>query len=329
MIKPVVSIIIPVYNAEKYILETLNSLQQQDFPDWEAICVDDGSTDNSTRIIQEQSKNDHRIILKKRMSEQRGGSVCRNIGINFAKGEFLIVLDSDDLLTPNCLIQRLHYIKNSKFDFACFPVATFIDGTQNYVKSDLINVTDYKYFFASSRAAWHTMSTIWRTSFLRNIGGFDESFPRLQDIETHFRAILNSDNYLVVKNVEADCLYRLFDQGYSVNKQELTVSAYSHFIKLLEQNINKGYLSDKSKFSRSMMLMYSNLRFIRYSLKNHGSSAMFANNLHSDCILNSIDSYSQYICKFLNSDFSNPLLIYMQIVCAKIANKYTIHFFLK
>ena len=91
---PKISIIVPVYNVEKYLNKCLNSLINQTFKDIEIILINDGSTDNSEKIIKEYMKKDKRIIL---LSKENGGQgSARNVGIRNSKGEFIMFVDSDD-----------------------------------------------------------------------------------------------------------------------------------------------------------------------------------------------------------------------------------------
>ena len=101
MIKDVVSIIIPVYNSEKYILETINSILNQDYPFFELILVDDGSSDDSFLIIEEYVKNDIRIKYFKKNNS--GAAETRNYGLKYATGDYIFFLDSDDLIEKDTL----------------------------------------------------------------------------------------------------------------------------------------------------------------------------------------------------------------------------------
>lgn len=93
-----ISVIVPVYNVEDFIKKSICSLKEQTFTDFEVIIVDDGATDNSINIAQENTKNDPRFIY---VSKINGGlSDARNFGINLAKGEYLAFLDSDDYYSP-------------------------------------------------------------------------------------------------------------------------------------------------------------------------------------------------------------------------------------
>src|SRR5688500_10558850 len=97
---PIVSVVIPVYNRVTLIQETLQSIIDQIYPYWEAIIVDDGSTDGSYDLVLKIAESDRRIKAFRRDREPKGAPVCRNIGVTKSAGQFLIFLDSDDLLAP-------------------------------------------------------------------------------------------------------------------------------------------------------------------------------------------------------------------------------------
>ena len=102
--RPRVSVIMPVYNNEAYLRQTLDSLKQQTFPDFEALCVDDGSTDRSAGIIREYAAKDPRFHY---IHQENSGAGCaRNHGKRKARGEYIAFLDGDDLYAPTYL-QRM------------------------------------------------------------------------------------------------------------------------------------------------------------------------------------------------------------------------------
>ena len=101
MEKKIVSIIIPIFNTKNYISRCLESVITQTYPHWEAICVDDGSTDGTEKILDEIAAKDSRI--KVHHTKNEGVSVARNVGIKIAEGDFVIYLDSDDFLHPQTL----------------------------------------------------------------------------------------------------------------------------------------------------------------------------------------------------------------------------------
>ena len=103
------SIIIPCYKVERYIRECLNSVLVQSVSDWEAICVDDGSPDNTGIILDEYALYDSRIKV---IHQENGGlSAARNAALKIAQGEWLYYLDSDDLMPPNVMKDALETLK--------------------------------------------------------------------------------------------------------------------------------------------------------------------------------------------------------------------------
>ena len=109
MEKGLVSIVTPVYNGAKYVCETIDSVLRQTYANWEMIVVDDGSKDNSAEIINEYVRRDKRIVL---LRQANGGSAsARNNGIRNAKGQYIALLDADDLWEPDFLESQLALMK--------------------------------------------------------------------------------------------------------------------------------------------------------------------------------------------------------------------------
>ncbi|MDE5802908.1 MAG: glycosyltransferase [Lachnospiraceae bacterium] len=121
--KEKVSIIVPVYNAEKYIRETVDCVKAQTYPDWELLLVEDGSTDESLRILEELEKGDTRIHV---LQQENGGAArARNHGLSKAEGRFVAYLDADDLWSPDKLEKQLAFMaeKDAAFSFTGYEFA--------------------------------------------------------------------------------------------------------------------------------------------------------------------------------------------------------------
>ena len=114
-----VSIIVPVYNVKKYIVETMDCVRAQTYADWELLLVEDGSTDGTKQIIQDyiQRTADERICLIEQ-SENRGAAKARNDGVSQAKGRYIAYLDSDDLWEPEKLEMQLAFMKKKEAAFS-------------------------------------------------------------------------------------------------------------------------------------------------------------------------------------------------------------------
>ena len=98
---PKISVIIPVYNVEKYITQCLESLVNQTMNDLEFVCVNDGSTDNSLNILKNYAEKDSRFVIINQTNQ--GAGVARNTAIKAAKGEYLVCLDPDDWFELNAM----------------------------------------------------------------------------------------------------------------------------------------------------------------------------------------------------------------------------------
>jgi len=176
---PLVSVVIPLYNKEKWIERTLLSVLNQSFTDWEAIIVDDGSTDQSVRVVEEFIRNHQGnwILLK---NSNSGQCRTRNTGIARAKGEYIAFLDADDIWSRNKLFDQVETLKKDNgISLVISPYIIFSDINKdaNYrlvlhkgVKRTLNRWLQMRGYGAGTESAGMT-----RSSLLREIGGFDEN----------------------------------------------------------------------------------------------------------------------------------------------------------
>ncbi len=166
-----ISVIIPIYNVEKYLEKCLESVINQTYKDLEIICVDDCSPDNSNKIVQEYLKKDSRIKLIQR--EKNGGlSAARNSGLNKATGEYVYFLDSDDWIAPDFLEKMYEVIteKNQKAVCCTNILTAYDDGTTKpFLKRDFEEA--FVPYTRSCQMAW---SWLLKKSFLSE---FDVIFP--------------------------------------------------------------------------------------------------------------------------------------------------------
>ncbi len=124
-----VSIVVPVYNVEPYLRECLDSVLAQTFEDWECICVDDGSTDESSAILDEYTRKDERIRV---IRQPNGGlSAARNTGMNAATGKYLYFLDSDDTLVSEAIERLYGLAETKKLDQILFGAELVVESDWN------------------------------------------------------------------------------------------------------------------------------------------------------------------------------------------------------
>lgn len=116
MQNPTVSIIVPCYNSEKYIGETVRSVQNQTYQNWEMIIVDDASTDETVAIIEKIASIDNRIKVIK-LIKNSGTGIARNTALEFVNGKYISFLDADDLWKPEKLETQVNFLQINKIPF--------------------------------------------------------------------------------------------------------------------------------------------------------------------------------------------------------------------
>lgn len=275
-----ISLIIPLYNREGLIKETVDSIFNQSFNDWEVLIIDDGSTDNSAAIIEKLAQKDQRIKFIKRNRTPKGAPTCRNLGIENAKGEYIIFLDSDDLLKPFSLQQRINTInEHTDLDFWVFQTVRFQDNTQEELKIWAKETEENDQLrFLKLDSVWHTTGPIWRTDSLKEQLKFDEKLACWQDVDFHLQALIKKMRYKIFFHLPADVLYRQHHQdsisqkAFNKEKREsqiyflqkyyrlLTALEYREIIK--ELGITLAYKNAESRYFRNLF------RLIIWGMKN-------------------------------------------------------------
>lgn len=145
-----VSIITPTYNAEKFIGETLKSVQNQTYQNWEMILVDDASKDETVKIISDFAEEDSRIKLFK-LEKNSGNGFARNIALEKAVGKYIAYLDADDLWFPNKLEKQIEFLKenNLHFTFSFYDCIDEEGDSLNRRVEAPINLTYDELFFCN------------------------------------------------------------------------------------------------------------------------------------------------------------------------------------
>ncbi|MFK7777461.1 MAG: glycosyltransferase [Gimesia sp.] len=203
---PKVSILIPCYNAERWVAQAIQSALDQTYGEKEVIVVDDGSTDGSLEIIKSF---DDKICWE--TGPNRGGNVARNRLLELATGEWLQYLDADDYLRPEKIERQLEQIADDVDVVYSAPLIETWNET-GIVASTVGNID----FDASIETQWirwqlaQTGTVLWKAGSLKQIGGWNENYPCCQDNEVTLRAIQQG---LVFKAVSySDAVYRIWSE---------------------------------------------------------------------------------------------------------------------
>ena len=179
---PKVSIIVPIYNVESYIGECLDSLVRQTIKELEFICIDDGSEDNSYKILEQYAKQDARFIVLKQNREGQG--IGRNKCIELAKGEYIAFVDPDDKLELNAMEKLYNFAKEKNAEVVQFDYMIFGESTKNkknsfikkyckefkfnLQKKDVFNWRDLKNEKLLVNVDYHVWSRFYKTSFVKD-----------------------------------------------------------------------------------------------------------------------------------------------------------------
>lgn len=234
-LNPLVSVIIPAYNRVELIGETLQSIKNQTYPNWEAIVTDDGSTDGTLELVKNIAESEKRIHLFRRNREPKGAPTCRNIGIEKSKGEFIIFLDSDDVLADFCIEKRVSlFQKYPDQDFLVFQSLLF--EKELFDKNLLWNIdskeNDLQRFLRTD-ALWATCGPIYKKEVISEIGGFREGLPFYQDFDLHLRVLFLKYKYHKFLDTEPDCFKR-----HHFNKSISNSIPFTSNPKVLQQRID-------------------------------------------------------------------------------------------
>lgn len=148
--KPLVSIIMPCYNAERYIAQSIESVLAQTYDNWELLITDDGSTDKSVEIISKYSKNDERINVMV-PDEHQGIARTRNMSISRARGRFVAFLDSDDIWFPEKLEKQIKFMLENDvaFTYSSYEVIDCQGNLKNKIVKDA-GVMSYKKYLRNT-----------------------------------------------------------------------------------------------------------------------------------------------------------------------------------
>lgn len=147
---PLVSIIMPCYNAERYIAQSIESVLAQSYQNWELIITDDASTDKSVEIISKYSKNDDRISVMV-PDEHQGIARTRNMSISRARGRFMAFLDSDDIWYPEKLEKQVNYMLENDlaFTYSSYEIIDCQGNPKNRIVKDA-SVMSYKKYLRNT-----------------------------------------------------------------------------------------------------------------------------------------------------------------------------------
>jgi glycosyltransferase involved in cell wall biosynthesis len=249
---PVISIVIPVYNGEKTIEETVRSVLKQTFQDFEIIIINDGSKDKTLEVIDGIS--DSRIQVYSYSNSGQGAS--RNRGISYAKGQYLSFLDADDLWTSDKLEAQLDALQANPEAAVAYSWTDFIDEFGNFLRpGSHLNLSGNVYpHLLLSNILENGSNPLIRREAIDKVGQFDESLPPAEDWDLYLRL---AAEYPFIVVPRPQILYRVYANSSSTNVFHLeTVS-----VKVIDKAFEKTPASLQYLKSHSLANLYKYLTF--------------------------------------------------------------------
>ncbi|MEC8884875.1 MAG: glycosyltransferase family 2 protein [Bacteroidota bacterium] len=243
-----VSIIIPFYNREAHLRDTLHSIKAQTYRNWECLLVDDHSTDESLNLLKEFEEEDSRFkVLIRPDSRPKGANSCRNFGFEHATGTFINWFDSDDLMEPDFIQKKL----------AAFDAKTDIvlSKTKIYYVKDQTEVLEQRTHLSSNlledfitrKISWYLPDPMYAKSFLdKHNLVFDEQLLGGQDRDFFQRVLLNNPKIIVINDYLTTYLKHsasISEKIYRQGNFKITQSRVQALISFIKRLRSKGRLS--------------------------------------------------------------------------------------
>ena len=264
------SIIIPVYNVEKYISQCVESILAQTFTDFELILVDDGSKDNSAVLCDSFHEKDSRVLV---IHKRNGGQAdARNVGTRDAKGEYIIYIDSDDFIITNDFLQKIDIACQSKADIVFYKHKKFFDNskqlgscTYSYAEAIKESAYDRMVYCLVEKDAFFGMP--WNKAIRRDLiqknGIYFETGLVGEDMEWIFHLVTNAGSVVLVD--EPFVAYR---QREGSTTTSLRIKNIADFVYILEkwsanvkilknEVLRKALLGSLAKYYSNLLVAYS------------------------------------------------------------------------
>jgi glycosyltransferase involved in cell wall biosynthesis len=233
-----ISVVIPAYNAEKYIAQTLACVLQQTYFNIEIIVGNDGSTDSTLEIVKQFQSKDGRIVIDNH--ENLGISKNVNRLVKMAKGEIIVRIDADDLMTIDRVEKQVHYLKeHPEIDFVSCDAEFLNEKSQAFGYQSFTgfnSIEDNQKALASNELVIAAQSglTTRKSAFLA-VGGYDEDVIYAEDLDLFTRMIENGSSLIIIR--EPLLKYRLHTNSAVANSKNLLRNQM--YVELIQINLRR------------------------------------------------------------------------------------------
>jgi len=275
MSNSLVSVIIPAYNAEKYIEETIQSVLKQTHSNFELIVVDDGSTDNTIKLAELTSKNNSEITVIKQKNS--GVSIARNTGFQASKGNYVAFLDADDVWLPDCLELMLKRFSNDESlglvqcDYQKIDESSkkeeeiYSFEKEGYILEELL-------LGGNGKHIWGICGVLVKREVIEKVGAFDKDLSNGADHEFYFRV---AKQYKIGRVPSVTWYYRHHSSNMHSNMNVLVKDTLTAYLKADEHKLFKNPAFRRRCYSNIYLILAgswwknggSKIKGIRYILK--------------------------------------------------------------
>ena len=318
---PKISVIIPVYNVEKYLRQCLDSVINQTFKDLEIICVNDASTDNSLCILEEYAQKDNRIVIFQN-EKNSGLGLTRNHGLKYATGEYIHFLDSDDWVEPDIYEKILADLPE------CHDVVSFLWNNVD-VKNGKIRQEKFKEYVVNGNfktnpeiidnwkiSVWNKL---YRRDFLISNGLVFNDFPCMEDIEFSYKVLLLAHDIKFINKILLNYRYNNSKSliGRFYKYPQCVINSYKAVYEFTGENLFNG----KDRYFSNLLdnILYRLVGCYCFGTLNFNDLKDIVSNFDYSMFISDRKSYKWYI-------YYNEIMNYPSFV---IKLKYKIRLFLK
>ena len=317
-----ISVIIPIFNAEKYLENCLKSIIIQSFKEIEIICVNDGSTDNSLEILKRLQLEDKRIII---IDKKNGGSSsARNAALKIARGEYCLNIDSDDWIEQDYFKNMYKRAKKDNLDIVISDIIFDFKNKKNYILKDLkiedkkiINGKEYiKVFFKENTYGYSWNKLIKRELYIKNNFWYDEEIFLMEDLE-----ILMMLSYYAKRIGKLNKAYYHYIQGENNGSNEVKIARVEDIF-ICTNKLIEFYYKHKEFKIMNLIKQFKYIELLVKILENN----YYEKKEYKEFILKFIKDLKQekdfqFIKKLLKSKYRRIFLVKLFNILRKIDTK--------
>ncbi|MDR1417876.1 MAG: glycosyltransferase [Endomicrobium sp.] len=242
---PKISVIIPIYNVEKYIKKCLESIISQTLKDIEILCIDDSGIDNSIKIVESFAKKDTRIKIIQLDTNKLPGA-ARNIGIEKSTGEYISFIDPDDYIKPNLLEIAYTKLEELQLDSVWFNIKIFDDKKKSFTKDNYFLETSNSILSITpkniNKFPINCWNKVYRTSIIKKNNIMFSENILFEDLEFYYKFFTKSkETYFINKHLY---IYRLRPNSIlssKKNREDIFKAIKNIYCYLIKENIFENY----------------------------------------------------------------------------------------